>query len=256
MLIYHFRGHGPYSNQYGLGAEQVLEFQVVTPTGDIVTASETSHPDLFYALRGGGASTYGIVTRITYKAYQMPPATILALRIAPQNNTLESQDAFYNAMGYVFSMIPTLTDCGLSGYPVLQRSSYSGALMAPSKSVQCARGQRMLGPNGDQTEIFGRLGPQSYHIRPAQHHGVKHARRCSRCFQHGDRTIGIPIRHVIQTALSESPFGTRKSGKHHRSHKDNLGRSGYVSSNVPLHPRGKTSRSRVGYRIEPSMEES
>ncbi|TLD32446.1 FAD binding domain-containing protein [Venturia nashicola] len=129
-------GHGPYSNQYGFGAEQVLEFEVVTPTGDIVTASETSHPDLFYALRGGGASTYGIVTKITYKAYPMPPASILAFNIAPMNNRPESQEAYYNAIGYLFSQMPTLNDCGLSGYPVLKRESYIGALMAPSKSVE------------------------------------------------------------------------------------------------------------------------
>lgn len=114
----------------------MLEFQVVTPAGDIVDASETSHPDLFYALRGGGASTYGIVTRITYKAYPMPPATILAFNVAPRNSQPESQEAYYNAIGYLFSMMPKLNDCGLSGYPVLKRDSYRGALMAPSKSVQ------------------------------------------------------------------------------------------------------------------------
>lgn len=119
-----------------MGAEQVLEFEVVTPTGDIVTASETSHPDLFYALRGGGASTYGIVTKITYKTYPMPPATILAYNIAPKDAQPESQEAYYNAMGYFFSQFPRLNDCGLSGYPVLKRDSFRGALMAPSKSVQ------------------------------------------------------------------------------------------------------------------------
>ncbi|QDS72062.1 hypothetical protein FKW77_002813 [Venturia effusa] len=129
-------GHGVYSNQYGFGAEQVLEFQVVTPTGDIVTASEHTYPDLFYALRGGGASTYGIVTRVTSKSYPMPPATVLAFNIMPKDNLPESQEAYYNAMGYIFSMMPTLNDCGLSGYPVLKKDSYRGALMAPSKSVQ------------------------------------------------------------------------------------------------------------------------
>lgn len=129
-------GHGPYSNQYGFGVEQVLEFEVVTPTGDIVTASEISHPDLFYALRGGGASTYGIVTRVTYKTYPEPSVTMLAFSITPMNNQPESQEAYYNAIGYLFSMMPNFTDCGISGYPVLSKSSWRGVLMAPNKSVK------------------------------------------------------------------------------------------------------------------------
>jgi FAD/FMN-containing dehydrogenase len=108
----------------------------VTPTGDIVIASEASNPDLFWALRGGGASTYGIVTRVTYKTYPEPTTTMLAFSITPMNNKPESQEAYYNAIGYLFSMMPNFTDCGISGYPVLSKSSWRGALMAPNKSVK------------------------------------------------------------------------------------------------------------------------
>lgn len=47
-------GHSILSSQYGLGADQVLQLQVVTPGGDILTANENQHPDLFWALRGVG----------------------------------------------------------------------------------------------------------------------------------------------------------------------------------------------------------
>lgn len=57
-------GHTPLSGLYGMGADQALAFEVVTADGKFMTASETSNPDLYWALQGGGGSTYGIVTSV------------------------------------------------------------------------------------------------------------------------------------------------------------------------------------------------
>lgn len=45
-------GHSPVGALYGLGVDNVLEMQIVTPTGDLVTANECQNPDLFWAFRG------------------------------------------------------------------------------------------------------------------------------------------------------------------------------------------------------------
>lgn len=45
-------GHGLLSPRYGMAADQVLEFEVVTPKGEIVTANECQNQNLFWALRG------------------------------------------------------------------------------------------------------------------------------------------------------------------------------------------------------------
>lgn len=45
-------GHSLLSSRYGLAADQVLEFEVVTPKGDLVTANECQNEDLFWAMRG------------------------------------------------------------------------------------------------------------------------------------------------------------------------------------------------------------
>jgi FAD/FMN-containing dehydrogenase len=45
-------GHGPVSAYYGLGADQILEMEVVTADGVLRTVNETSEADLFWALRG------------------------------------------------------------------------------------------------------------------------------------------------------------------------------------------------------------
>ena len=48
-------GHGAISHIFGLAADQILEFEVVTPDGDIVTANECLNKDLFWAMRGVGS---------------------------------------------------------------------------------------------------------------------------------------------------------------------------------------------------------
>ena len=45
-------GHSAISGLYGTGSDQVLEIEVVTASGDILTVNECQNTDLFWALRG------------------------------------------------------------------------------------------------------------------------------------------------------------------------------------------------------------
>ncbi|KAK0210213.1 FAD-binding domain-containing protein [Desarmillaria ectypa] len=54
-------GHSVLTPVYGLGVDRVLQFKIVTPDGEFRVANEFQHPDLFWALRGGGGSTFGVV---------------------------------------------------------------------------------------------------------------------------------------------------------------------------------------------------
>lgn len=45
-------GHGAISSTFGLAADQILEIELVTPEGEIVTANECQNTDLFWAMRG------------------------------------------------------------------------------------------------------------------------------------------------------------------------------------------------------------
>lgn len=65
-------GFGSFSKRFGTGAGGVLEFEVITADGRTRIVNAHREPDLFWALRGGGGSTFGIVSRTTLLAHPMP----------------------------------------------------------------------------------------------------------------------------------------------------------------------------------------
>ena len=65
-------GFGSFSKRYGMAAASLLEAEVVTADGAVRVANACSHPDLFWALKGGGGSTFGAVTRLTLRTHALP----------------------------------------------------------------------------------------------------------------------------------------------------------------------------------------
>ena len=65
-------GFGSFSKRYGLAAGSLLEAEVVTADGEVQVANRGSHPDLFWALKGGGGGSFGVVTRLTLATHVLP----------------------------------------------------------------------------------------------------------------------------------------------------------------------------------------
>lgn len=58
-----------FSARYGFACDNVDEFEIVLASGEVTTTSPSHNAGLFYALRGGGSSNFGIVTRFTLATY-------------------------------------------------------------------------------------------------------------------------------------------------------------------------------------------
>ncbi|KAK7962383.1 FAD binding domain-containing protein [Apiospora aurea] len=106
-------GHSILAPRYGLGADQVLEMEVVTPMGNIVVANECQNQDLFWAMRGGGGSTFGVMTSVTMLTYPSPSMLRVYLYIAIPE---AGKGWFWDMLGYVLSQFPYLERKGISGY--------------------------------------------------------------------------------------------------------------------------------------------
>ncbi|RPB14059.1 FAD-binding domain-containing protein [Morchella conica CCBAS932] len=61
-------GHGRLQGRHGLVVDNILSAHLTIATGETITVSNTSNPDLFWALRGAGHN-FGIVTEATYRIY-------------------------------------------------------------------------------------------------------------------------------------------------------------------------------------------
>jgi FAD/FMN-containing dehydrogenase len=107
-------GHGPLTATYGLAVDQVLQYKIVTPDGNLVVANSKVNPDLFWALRGGGG-VWGVVLEATVKAYPTPQIAQYGLTF---NTTIPGQTpaSFWEMNAELHRQLPALSLKGLQGY--------------------------------------------------------------------------------------------------------------------------------------------
>jgi len=65
-------GFGSFSKGFGTAAAGLLEAEVVTADGKVRIANACTNPDLFWALKGGGGGSFGVVTRVTLRTHELP----------------------------------------------------------------------------------------------------------------------------------------------------------------------------------------
>lgn len=75
-------GFGWLSRKYGMTIDNLESTEVVTADGEVLHASATEHPDLFWALRGGSGN-FGVVTRFEFRLHPVGPDVLSGLIVYP-----------------------------------------------------------------------------------------------------------------------------------------------------------------------------
>lgn len=104
-------GHSPLGPWKGMAADNTLEFTVVTASGDLVVANDFQNSDLFWALRGGGGGSWGVVASVTIRTFPDPPVAVEFLNINTTNPT-----AFWDFISDFHAALPAINDASGSGY--------------------------------------------------------------------------------------------------------------------------------------------
>jgi hypothetical protein len=65
-------GFGSFSKNYGMASASLLEAEIVTADGVVRIANACTNPELFWALKGGGGGSLGVVTKVTLRTHELP----------------------------------------------------------------------------------------------------------------------------------------------------------------------------------------
>ncbi|KAK0702405.1 hypothetical protein B0H67DRAFT_614299 [Lasiosphaeris hirsuta] len=126
-------GHSLLSSLYGLAADNVLEWEVVTPGGNRVVATPTKNSDLYWALSGGGGGTYGIVLSLTTRLHADGIVGGAGLSF---NDSVVGNDAFWGAVSSWHAGLPAIIDSGNTvTYMLLNGSFILYSITAPGRNA-------------------------------------------------------------------------------------------------------------------------
>lgn len=121
-------GHSALSPLLGLAADNVIEFSVVTADGQLKTANVCQNQDLFWALRGGGGGTFGVVVSATHRAY---PAlvSVVGIKFTVQASSLSSYQGLVTKF---IELQATLSDADAwAGYSYFFSTSITAVYLLP-----------------------------------------------------------------------------------------------------------------------------
>ena len=105
-----------------MGADQALEWEVVTADGKLVTASPTKNSDLYWALSGGGGGTYGVVVSLTVKAH--PDGVVAGASMGFLSAGI-SQDTYWGAVELWHTVVPSVVEAGAHVTWIVQRQLFT-----------------------------------------------------------------------------------------------------------------------------------
>jgi len=127
-------GHSLLNGLYGMAADSVLEWEVVTSDGQHLIATPFNNTDLYWALSGGGAGTFGVVISMTTKIFKDGPIGSGRLTF---NSTDVDSATYWKAIQQLWAWLPQLVDAGPNTFDfALTTTGFeTTALTIPDKNI-------------------------------------------------------------------------------------------------------------------------
>jgi len=152
-------GHNPFLTLHGFGSDQVVEIEVVTPTGQYKKVNQCSSgtdADLFWAIRGGAGSTFGVVTGATVKVHPTIPIVVARWFV---NGTLPGVSA---ATAHFVNQGPNLGKTyGMMGYFYVYKNAFQSVLHFPANYANMTNAKAAVIPLKTKMEqLAGVTAPQ------------------------------------------------------------------------------------------------
>ena len=103
----------------------------MTADGNHVIANPYQNEDLFWALRGGGGGTWGVVTSVTYKTHPSTPLSSASLFVNSTN-----ANSTQNLLAEIIRLTPSLAEQGYGGYGVASASQIILLFTSPDVTIE------------------------------------------------------------------------------------------------------------------------
>jgi FAD/FMN-containing dehydrogenase len=104
---------------------------IVTADGNHVIANAYRNQDLFWALRGGGGGTWGVVTSVTYKTHPSTPFSAAVLMFSSTNSN-STQKLFTE----IIRLTPSLVEQGYGGYGLGFGGAFQFLVLSPNVTAE------------------------------------------------------------------------------------------------------------------------
>jgi len=199
-------GLGADSRHAGLACDALQSATVVLPSGDVVTASANDHPDLFWALRGGGGGNFGVTTSMTFATFATADSDVVRLDFAP-SSAVQVLSGWQSWLGAADRNTWGMVDLSIGGSQAnchILATCPAGAAAAVTGAIKSAVG---LQPSAVQNKTMSHMDLVSYLAGGS-------STQSPRGFVAGSdviTTMNSDAAHAIATAIGQWPAAAGKA---------------------------------------------
>ena len=155
-------GIGFLARKYGLAIDNLVSAEIVLADGSIVVASESEHPDLFWAIRGGGGN-FGVVTRFQYRLQPVEMILGGALILPATREVIRGLVPVATAAPEDLTMISFVMAVPPLPFVPVEAHGQLGVVIIPVFAGDPEAGQRAMDPfRALATPIADALAPMPY----------------------------------------------------------------------------------------------